>query len=252
MLPSVRPVRLAPTGLAVLVAATCLAGLLPAAASAATVTPSVTREAESMVLTPSAGATFPDPQASGRAGLLLWSNGMARGGVVSSEPALAVRVTARGDQCGGAPTMRLVVDGAAVGTASVTSATWSTYTFPVQAPAGRHGFRIWFDNDHRDASCDRNLRLDRVDWLSLDTATAPSPTAPPAPVRRARHVRRRRGAPRRCTSTRTLRPAARLTPGAASTRSGRPGWTRSPRRRGRSGSGTGRARRRSPRPSVGG
>ena len=118
-------------------------------------------EAEYASLTPGAGQVFDDATASGGRGLLVWSNGTAETTLISSASERIV-VRARGDQCQGAPTMTVTVDGAAAGTALVTSTTWADYAISGSWAAGTHRVSMAFTNDYVDGSCDRNLRLDRV------------------------------------------------------------------------------------------
>lgn len=86
-------------------------------------------EAESMTLPASAGRAFSDTQASGGAGLLIWTDGTATNTATATAASQLV-VRARGDQCRGAPTMTVKVDGQTAGTISVAAAAWQDYPLP--------------------------------------------------------------------------------------------------------------------------
>jgi endoglucanase len=130
-------------------------------------------EAESMSLPSSQGQVFSDGSASGGHGLLIWSTGTASK-TVTTDSVQALTVRARGDQCKGAPEMRVGIDGNPAATHSVSSTSWAEYNAPVSIPAGTHTIAISFTNDLLSKRCDRNLRLDRVSLVG-------APTHPPAP-----------------------------------------------------------------------
>jgi hypothetical protein len=71
-------------------------------------------------------------------------------------------VRARGDQCQGAPTMVVRVDGTQVMSAAVSSTTFADYVVARSAAAGSHKVEISFLNDFTATGCDRNLRVDKV------------------------------------------------------------------------------------------
>ncbi len=130
------------------------------AAAAGAASPGV--EAETMSLPTDAGRAFGDTTASGRAGLLVWSNGAAGTAVTTAAPSSGLVVRARGDQCDGAPVLAVTVDGSPAGTLPVPATSWTDYTLPGAWPAGVHRVQLAFTNDMATRSCDRNLRLDRV------------------------------------------------------------------------------------------
>jgi hypothetical protein len=145
--------------------------VLAAPAQAATSTSSSV-EAESMSLTSGAGTTFADSTASGGRALLIWSNGTASASL-SSSGLQQVWVKARGDQCAGAPRMVVTLDGKTVMTQDVTASTWTAYSASLGAADGPHAVTVAFTNDYRSATCDRNLRIDKVTF----TGTSSSPFA---------------------------------------------------------------------------
>lgn len=175
--PEVAPVRLPRRrllrALPAALAAGTLLGLCPAGTPAARAAPVATLQAERLALPAAAGQVFADPAAAGGAGLLVWSDASASGSVTTTAATDRVRVVARGDQCGGAPVLRLTVDGVAAGTATVSSTTWAAYTVRVPRAAGAHSVAVAFVNDTRTATCDRNLRLDRISLLA--PAATPGP-----------------------------------------------------------------------------
>ena len=138
-------------------------------------------EAESMALPVGLGQPFGDAAASGRAGLLIWSNGTAEGSLTAAAAAGTLVVRARGDQCNGAPMMAVTVDGTSVGTVPVISKTWTDYPFVGSWAIGAHRVQLGFSNDATGPGCDRNLRLDRVQFRPSPPAT-PTPLPTPAPT----------------------------------------------------------------------
>jgi endoglucanase len=129
-------------------------------------------EAESMLLPSSQGQVFSDAAASGGRGLLIWSPGTASAGYTTSgSQTLSVR--ARGDQCAGAPQMEVRVDGATVLSTAVSSTTWTEYASSVPLSQGGPTVTISYANDHLESGCDRNLRLDRVNFTTLTPAANP-------------------------------------------------------------------------------
>lgn len=142
----------------------------PAATNAGTTQAAV--EAETFVLPPADGQVFTDPAASGDRALLLWTTSTATA-TVTTAVTTAITIRVRGDQCQGAPLLRLSVDGAAAGTTAVTATTWTDAVFTGAWGAGTHQLAVSYLNDIAGQGCDRNLRIDKV------TFTA----APSAPVR---------------------------------------------------------------------
>lgn len=98
-----------------------------------------------------------------RAGLAMHRSGSATMLLTLARPADAVAVQVRGDQCAGAPLVRVQVDRRVVRTWRVTSRRWQTLVQRGSWAAGRHRLRVSFPNDlvlpHR---CDRNLYVRQV------------------------------------------------------------------------------------------
>lgn len=114
----------------------------------------------------SVGGKVLEAAASGGAAWNLWSNGNVRDTIaITSAGAHEITVRARGTPAAGvAPIMVVYVDGKEIGRASVAQR-YVTYSF--DAPwlaAWNHGVQVAFVNDHRTASEDRNLVVDRVTW----------------------------------------------------------------------------------------
>ena len=72
--------------------------------------------------------------------------------------------------------MVVEVDGVQVSQV-VNSTYWADYSAGITLPAGNHTVTISYTNDHATASCDRNLRVDRINLLAND----PQPLPPPPP-----------------------------------------------------------------------
>lgn len=111
-------------------------------------------EAESM--TASTGQAVTD-------GWNIWSNGYVSFDHLFAEGESQLTVTARGEQGGGTwPNMTVTVNGSQVYSTTVTSATWTDYTFSVSAVAGQAEVRVNFTNDYYGPGDDRNLIVDKV------------------------------------------------------------------------------------------
>lgn len=122
-------------------------------------------EAETMSLPSWGGTAYPISAASGGQALLIWSNAAATATVTTSS-ARSISVRVSGDQCSGAPHMVVAIDGTTVISRNVTSSDWTTYGANVSLPDGPHTVSISFTNDYLDSTCDRNLRIDRLDFSS--------------------------------------------------------------------------------------
>jgi endoglucanase len=130
-------------------------------------------EAEAMSLPSSAGKVFADTSASAGQALLVWSNATAT--ITRTTDAVSiVRVRARGDQCNGAPRLIVRVDGSTVLSVLVPSTSWTNYeSSGIELPAGSHLVEIVYENNNvAPATCDRNLRIDRLNLVSNPFAGA--------------------------------------------------------------------------------
>ncbi|QRK10907.1 right-handed parallel beta-helix repeat-containing protein [Archangium violaceum] len=126
-------------------------------------------EAESMTLSPTdAGGVASAGTASGGKELVLSRNGSAIRSLSLPGQVGSLRISARGDTCEGAPRMTVLLNGAQVLQTSVTSTSWTSYVARLPSPvSGSATIDIRFDNDlYVSTSCDRNLRLDRVEFLA--------------------------------------------------------------------------------------
>lgn len=86
-------------------------------------------EAETMALTQGTGTPVNDRKASAGRALLIWSDGAASTSLTTPTAGQLV-VQARGDQCDGAPTMVVSVDGTVRSTVEVTARSWRDYAVP--------------------------------------------------------------------------------------------------------------------------
>jgi hypothetical protein len=127
-------------------------------------TRSTSLEAETMSQHSSFSKSFSDRTASGGRALLLFNNGTSTKGFEGSADRLIVG--ARGDFCGGAPHMVVKVDGTMVMSQAVQQK-WTNYEASTKIFGGTHRVSVRFTNDYRRSSgCDRNLRLDKIDFVS--------------------------------------------------------------------------------------
>lgn len=157
---------------------TALTGLLVTTAPGAGAGAVASREAERFALPAAAGEVFADPTASGQAGLLIWSAATAASSITTSAAANRLHVRVRGDQCAGAPVVRIAVDGSRVASAAVPATTWTRVTARGAWPAGEHTVSLTFPNDHLTDSCDRNLRVDQIRFAAVDASTTPPSSNP--------------------------------------------------------------------------
>ena len=94
-------------------------------------------------------------------------------------------ITASGNQCDGAPTMQVRVDGKTVATQSVKATKWTHYTYAASLAAGSHKLQITYTNLHEKkftflwifswTLCRRSLQVDSVSY-SGTTATTSTPS----------------------------------------------------------------------------
>lgn len=113
-------------------------------------------------LPPEKGSEVEDPEAEGGRALLLHSQSTAVGWKdVTAETAELV-VRARGQQCEGAPQLRVRIAGRVVLTAAVESESWTEYTTTTTIPTGAGRVEVAFTNDRYRPTCDRNLLVDTV------------------------------------------------------------------------------------------
>ncbi|HEX2231867.1 MAG TPA: carbohydrate-binding domain-containing protein [Thermoleophilaceae bacterium] len=146
----------------------------------AAVTQQSTLEAEKMTL-PANARVYWETGLSGGAGVAMFTNG-ALSKSVSLPSSGRVTVRASGQQCGGAPTMAVLVDGAQVMSAQVPTTGMADYGADVNVPAGTHEVRVAFTNDLYQAGvCDRNLRVDKVTFSSASSGGGGDVTPPAAP-----------------------------------------------------------------------
>ncbi|MGH9085322.1 MAG: carbohydrate-binding domain-containing protein [Acidimicrobiales bacterium] len=106
----------------------------------------------------------------------LWANGAAYR-MSHSPDAERMVLRLRGDQCDGAPTARIDVDGVTVANVTVAATAWTDYTIDLALDHGSHWIAVHFRNDRRSTTCDRNLHIDTISLRSstpINTGTAGS------------------------------------------------------------------------------
>jgi hypothetical protein len=93
----------------------------------------------------------------------VWSNGYVQFDHSFPSGPSQFSVTARGEQGGGAwPNMTVTINGSLVYSTTVSSATWTDYTFDVSSVSGPAEVRVNFTNDYYANRQDRNLIVDKV------------------------------------------------------------------------------------------
>jgi hypothetical protein len=128
-----------------------------------------THQAETMTV-PGGAILRSDTLASGGKAIELGVNGAVTKSVSGSIS--KVVVSAKGDQCSGAPQMRVSIDGSVIGTSSVSNTAWSTLTYSsLDIPSGPHTMKIEYINDSRTSWCDRDLHVDY--FVLTDKPSAP-------------------------------------------------------------------------------
>jgi hypothetical protein len=116
-------------------------------------------EAETMTLSGSSVVIQTNSGASDGREVAYYSNGSAN----TSFSGAASRITlrAKGTPCKGEPVLKVYVDGALKGTASLTSNTYSNYLLSLSGVgSGSHALRVSFENDLTRGNCDRSAYLD--------------------------------------------------------------------------------------------
>jgi hypothetical protein len=139
----------------------------------------VTVEAEAMSTT--TGRVEIDSAASGGSVMALSTNGSLSASVNSTSAITSITVRARGDQCHGAPTVAVRIDGTTVHTFSVAGRSWADYTTTTSIPAGTHTLGLAYMNDYSRRRCNRNLYLD-------NTTLYGAPPLPDPPSLSVRHL----------------------------------------------------------------
>jgi hypothetical protein len=149
-----------------------------------------TLEGEQMIL-PAGGSIVADSTASAGKAVKLAQNGMATASVNFASSVSSFTLSARGDQCSGAPAMSVAVDGNNLLTnTAVSSTSWASYTYTLgtNVGSGNHSFSVAFTNDYVNAgkvhgnsgkstgACDRNLYIDVTTYYGPVAVTNPTPT----------------------------------------------------------------------------
>ena len=93
---------------------------------------------------------------------LFLSYGDATKTITTATKTTSIKIRASGDQCYGAPTMRIKIDGVIRLYQTVSATTWTTYSVATALNAGNHSVVISFTNDYYSNKCDRNLRVDTL------------------------------------------------------------------------------------------
>lgn len=90
-----------------------------------------------------------------------------------------IDIRAKGDICNGGPDMALKIDGQQVAKWNVSATSWQNYSYTSKVPAGAHNIQVEFLKDYYIANkCDRNLRLDTIQFYGTETAPTPTVQTP--------------------------------------------------------------------------
>jgi hypothetical protein len=106
------------------------------------------------------GKVFGDRAASGKRAVSLSGRRALVRRFSTSRPIVRITLRARGGRCGGAPRMRVVLDGRRVVLRAVRSRRWSRLRLAARRRAGRHTLRVALTNPRRGRRCRRRLMLD--------------------------------------------------------------------------------------------
>ncbi len=132
------------------------------------------------------GKVVSDTAASGGQAMKLTSNDTGTY-TATTDPITMVTVRARGDNCDGAPTMQITLNGQVVAKQTLTSTSWTDYAFPVSATAGSNSLQIGFTSSHTaywlwNVACVRALYVDKATLTTEPVVSpTPSPTTTPTP-----------------------------------------------------------------------
>jgi Ca-dependent carbohydrate-binding module xylan-binding len=121
-----------------------------------------TVEGEAMSWTPGSGQAVGDALAPDGTAFAASANGTGSATVTTTHSTIRIAVSARGDQCQGAPHMTVSLDGVQVISADVANAGWyQEYGVDLYAPAGQHTIAIAYTNQLQVAGgCVRRLGVD--------------------------------------------------------------------------------------------
>lgn len=169
------PRRRALRAAAVALGAGAVLALVPVAAAAAPV-PAASPAGYALVhgtVRPATGL----PRLSSSVQATLWGNDSTATTTVRGGGRVVIGAT--GDFCQGWPRIAVSADGRALGTTVIVNARYyGSYPVGPALESGAHTVTVRFVNDHRDATCDRNVNLASV---RTETAEVPAP-APAVPV----------------------------------------------------------------------
>ncbi|OHU31626.1 hypothetical protein BKG82_00675 [Mycobacteroides chelonae] len=137
-------------------------------------------EAESMSYTSGGGGAWADGSASGGTLLGLYGQNAIATNTVWLQTSSRIVIRARGQQCLGAPAMRISVDNAEVSNFTVSANGLTDYTVDLSIAEGSHSITITNSAAYSTFFCGRMLVLDKVTvvWTAPTTTTPTTTTAP--------------------------------------------------------------------------
>jgi hypothetical protein len=125
-----------------------------------------TVEADAMQVSPaSGGSVIADSSAPGGHALEL-TNDSSASMSVSLPASSSVVISAKGQNCWGAPSMTVSIDGKSISTTSVTATSYTSYTTSDSISAGTHTLTIAFTNALNLLFCRRTLTIDNVSFAA--------------------------------------------------------------------------------------
>ncbi|MET0821121.1 MAG: PA14 domain-containing protein [Aeromicrobium sp.] len=108
-----------------------------------------------------AGTTFADSAASTGSTIMLWSPGEFSLPITTTTTT-SVTIRARASLCQGAPVLEAKVDGVTLGALEVGTTGFADVNVGGTTSPGSHTLTLAYDNDYADATCDRNVHIDKV------------------------------------------------------------------------------------------
>ena len=132
-------------------------------------------EADTMALVaPASGPWWDAGATAGKSAILFTKAAVWRQSITPSASAVVLRM--RGHKCGGIPIATVQIDNVTLSEIAVGTA-WQDYRVSANLSAGSHWVTVRYNNEFKAATCDRNLLVDTVTFLStqpVNTGTAGS------------------------------------------------------------------------------
>ncbi len=126
--------------------------------------------------------TIPDPSATDGTAVEYDLNGSVNFQVLLPRDADVLTVRMRGQQCGGPPAFAVTVDNLPLASGTVSSSTWTDYSYSIPLGAGTHTVDVAFTNNYGSfvLACQRTLYLDDIVLSARPNLTLPGNPQIPA------------------------------------------------------------------------